>query len=187
MTNIDGLNDGGLIHGFRESGEMRYLDALVRRHIGKVRSMVYPMVLNDSDADDVTQEVFVRVARSIGRFRGEAKFSSWVHRIAVNTTMDFLRRRMRRPVESRNEMPELPDPKPGPVRLTASRELGVDIHDALSKLSPRLRAAITMVAIEGMTTRDAAQACGCLPATLSWRVHQARKILREKLSHRGMS
>jgi len=65
--------------------------------------------------------------------------------------------------------------------------LGADIHDALSELSPRLRAAITMIAIQGMTTRDAAQACGCLPATLSWRVHQARKILRERLNHQGIS
>jgi RNA polymerase sigma-70 factor (ECF subfamily) len=145
------------------------------------------MVLNDSDADDVTQEVFLRVSRGIGRFRQEAKFSSWLHRIAVNTTMDFLRRRSRRPAGSRDEMPDLPDPQPGPAHLAASRELGMDIHDALSELSPRLRAAITMVAIQGMTTRDAAQACGCLPATLSWRVHQARKILREKLNHQGMS
>ncbi len=185
MIDTDGLDDRGLISGFCESGEMRYLDALIRRHIGRVRSMVYPMVLNDADADDVTQEVFVKVSRNIGRFQGRAKFSSWLHRITMNTTMDFLRARSRRPAEARHVFPKLPDPKPGPGRLVASRELGDQIADALDALSPRLRAAITTTAMQGLSTRDAAKACCCLPATLSWRVHQARKMLRENLNQQG--
>jgi RNA polymerase sigma-70 factor (ECF subfamily) len=164
---------------------MKHLDELVKRHIGKVRSMAYSMVLNHSDADDVTQEVFIRMSRGIGGFHGKAKFTSWLHRITVNTTMDFLRCRSRCPVDDREEMPVLPDPRPGPEKLADAWDLGNDIRCALVALSPRLRAALTMVAIQGLSTQEVAHACGCLPATLSWRVHQARRIMRDILNKRG--
>ena len=71
-------SDEQLVERFRDSGDLGHFDELVRRHIGPVRRMAFSMVLNHADADDLTQEVFLRVARGIGNFRGQAKFSTWL-------------------------------------------------------------------------------------------------------------
>jgi len=75
---MDSVTDEHLLGKYAESGELRYFDLLVRRHIGKVRAMIYPMVLNDADADELTQEVFLRVVGSIQGFKGQSAFSTWL-------------------------------------------------------------------------------------------------------------
>ena len=83
---MDNVGDEQLLEKYEESGELRYFDALTRRHIGKVRSMIYPMVLNDADADELTQEVFLRVVGSIQRFKGQSAFSTQKSGIRINRT-----------------------------------------------------------------------------------------------------
>lgn len=90
---MDNVGDEQLLEKYEESGELRYFDALTRRHIGKVRSMIYPMVLNDADADELTQEVFCRVIDGIHSFNHRAAFATWLPRITMNTTCNFLKRR----------------------------------------------------------------------------------------------
>ena len=173
--------DTQLIDRFRETGEMVHFNELVERHVGKVRAMIYPMVLNDADADDLTQDVFLRVVRSIDRFRKKARFSTWLHRIAMNTTYTFLKCRTRRPTEHYAEPPEQPDATAGPASNMAAEEIDTRLEHALARLSPSLRSAITLTAIQGMSVREAAETDGSLAATMYWRVHQARKILRTEL------
>ena len=174
-------SDELLVDRFRETGEMIHFDTLVRRHIGRVRALVYPMVLNHADTDDLTQEVFLRVAEHLARFRNEARFTTWLHRITVNTALGFLRRRERNPVTAQAEVPELADPAAGPGAAAALKEQDVRIAEALAGLSPVLRAAITLTAMEGLGVAEAARAQGCLTATMYWRIHQARKLLRASL------
>ncbi|MEI7879897.1 MAG: sigma factor [bacterium] len=81
---MDDIADEQLLDKYAELGELRYFDALTRRHVGKVRAMIYPMVLNDADADELTQDVFMRVVRNIHGFDRRAAFSTWLHQIAMN-------------------------------------------------------------------------------------------------------
>ena len=175
-------SDDNLIDLFAETGELRHFDALVRRHIGKTRAMIYPMVLNDADADELTQEVFLRAMNGISRFKRKASFSTWLYRIAMNTTRSFLSRKSRSPVEHREDPPDRPDTtRLNPAATMIANEADNQVSDALSSLSPCLRSAITLTAIHGMSVTEAAAADGCLAATMYWRVHQARKILKNKL------
>lgn len=178
---MDGLSDAQLLERFTEHDELRYFEALVNRHVGKVRAMIYPMVLNDSDADDLTQDVFLRVAAGVPRFRRKAQFSTWLYRITMNTVYSFIRRKKRQPFLEQEDPPEPRDVAPDPSLRLAWKEVGGTVAKALESLSPPLRAAITLVAIHGMSPGEAAKIEGCLPATLYWRVHEARRILKKKL------
>ena len=176
------IKDEQLVESFTESGEIRHFDELVSRHIGKVRAMIYPIVLNDADADDLTQEVFLRVVNNISRFRNRARFSTWLHRIALNTTYSFLKKRKRSPMDQREDLAEHPCNTTAPDRSLIAEETDSQVTEALASLSPSLRAAITLTAIHGMSTKEAAQTSDCLRATMYWRVHEARRILKTKLN-----
>jgi RNA polymerase sigma-70 factor (ECF subfamily) len=170
-----------LVTRFQQTGEVRHMDELVRRHIGKVRGLVFPMVLNDADADDVTQEAFLNAVRNIGSFRGQSEFSTWLHRIALNAAYTFLRRKRRRGDEEPDDVGERVDPSAGPDRRVMGLELGVQIGKAMGALPDSLRAAITLTAIHGMSVKEAARTEGCLAATMYWRVFEARRVLGKRL------
>lgn len=178
---MDRSRDEELLREYRETGEICHFEELVSSHIGRVRAMIYPMVLNDADADDLTQDVFLRVAKNIDRFRGTAKFSSWLHRIAINTTYSFLRRRAKNPVDTTDDPPEQASRGSDPSDAIGMKEACDDVSAALAALSPILRSAIVLTSINGMSVRDAAVAEGCLAATMYWRVHHARKLLKDSL------
>ena len=178
---MDEIRDEQLVDYFRESGEIRHFNELVIRHIGKVRAMIYPMVLNNADADELTQEVFLRVVKGISEFRGKSRFSSWLYRITINTVYSFLRKRSNRPAEHYAEPPEQPNDSSDPADTLMSGETDAGITNALASLSPILRSAITLTALHGMSVREAARAEDCLTATMYWRVHEARRILKKKL------
>lgn len=177
------LTDEELIARYRDSGDLQHLDVLVQRHVGGVRAMIYPMVLNATDADDVTQDVFLSVARNLARFEGRARFKTWLHRIAVRAAIDFLRRRACRPAEGAGEacVPPLADGAAGPDAQAVLREEHGRVTRALAGLPPHLRSAITLTILEGHPVREAARLAGCLPATLYWRVHEARRRLKREL------
>ena len=180
------IRDEKLLDAFIESGEIRHFDELVRRHIGKVRSMIYPMVLNDADTDDLTQEVFLRVVDNISGFRKMALFSTWLHKIAMNTTYSFLRKKSRNFIVNYADTPEQPDNSSPPASNLVAEEIDSQIGNALASLSPSLRSAITLITIQGMSVKEAAKVEGCLAATIYWRVHEARRILRNKLRGKGI-
>ncbi len=178
---MEAATDLELVTRFQQTGEVRDMDEFVRRHIGKVRSLVFPMVLNDPDADDVTQETFLNAVRNIHSFRGNSQVSTWLHRIAINTAYNHLRRKKRRACEPEGEINlEQADPSAGPDRRVMGLELGAEIEKALGALPDTLRAAITLTAINGISVKDAARAQGCLVATMYWRVFEARRILGQE-------
>ena len=179
---MDGNSNEHLVDSFQQTGEMRHLDELVHRHMPKVRAMIYAMVLNHADADEITQEVFIRMANGIAGFQKNALFSTWLYRIAMNTTHSFLRRRSRNPVDVHAEPPDQPDRAAGPDRVLMANETGAEIERSLADLSPSLRSAITLTAIQGWGVKEAARIEGCLAATMYWRVHEARKQLQKRLA-----
>lgn len=133
-------------------------------------------------ADDLTQETFLRVIRSLPSFQGKAQFSTWVARIAVNVVREHYRQQRRRPVHSVEQVDDLISWNDSPDKNTRNAEMADDIQAALLELPEEWREAVVLVCIRGYTTSDAAKICACSIATLYWRIHQSRKKLKQRLA-----
>jgi RNA polymerase sigma-70 factor (ECF subfamily) len=132
--------DSELISAFQRSGDSAVFDELVRRHLGHVRAIVYPMVLNDAVADDLTQDTFLRAVRGLRSFRKDCEFSTWIYAIAMNCVRSYLTRRLP-PVASVDHNVESSTsdlPESGAI----SKELSDAITSAMEQLSPKLRSAV---------------------------------------------
>jgi RNA polymerase sigma-70 factor, ECF subfamily len=176
------VDDLQLIALYRESGCRQSLDELMRRNLGPVRNIIYPMVLDEEAADDLTQEVFLKAFRGLAAFDGKAAFSTWLYRIAMNTTYTFLARRKRSPVHFRSDPPDSVDARLDPPEQAAMQsELDGQIARAMESLSPKLRAAIVLTTLQGVNPAEAAKIEGCSTATMYWRIHEARKQLDRQL------
>jgi RNA polymerase sigma-70 factor (ECF subfamily) len=176
-------SDEELVDSFRRTGQTRDLDVLLGRYVGRLRRTIYAMVLNASDADDLTQEVFLRAIRGLPQFSGQSRFSTWLHRVALNTTRRFLRRRAGSPVVPAAVLPDPAGPASDqPEREAMQAEMNQQITAALAELSPPLRAAVALTVLEGISAQEAARIEDCSRATMYWRVHRARKILTQRLA-----
>jgi RNA polymerase sigma-70 factor (ECF subfamily) len=168
--------------GRHAGGDAGALDELVRRHVGRVRSMIFTMVLDHADADDLTQEVFCRALAALPDLRGRTRFARWLNAIAVHTTQSFLASRGRARARL---VPVLADPpaaaRDAPPARLLDGELDGAVTAALAGLSPKLRAAIVLTAVHGLGVAEAAAACRCTLPTFYWRVHRARAILGRSL------
>ena len=175
-------SDDDLIAACRDGHNRPALDQLLERHWRGVRATIYAMVLNDADADDLSQEVFVRVIRGLRGFRGQAKFSTWLYATTMNAVRSFLSRPpgaqrvaddlLKAQVDGRESEPDT---------AAMAGELDGQIAAALGALPPHLRAAIVLTAVQGIGIREAARVEGCAVPTMYWRLHKARKLLRKRL------
>jgi len=174
-------SDEQLLASFQESGQASAAEELVRRHLPRVNAMVYQMVLDESVADDLTQEVFLRALRSLSGFRRQAKFSTWLCRVALNTTYSYLKAVRNSPVRFIPELSEHRSRESAPEGPVLEAELDGEIRAALSELSPKLRGAIVLTSLEELSVKEAAKIEGCTTTTMYWRIHHARKQLRKRL------
>ena len=175
---MEALTDEQLVVGFRDGGNMRYFDELVRRHTPRIRAVIAPMVLDETDTDDLVQQAFINAFRGIHGFRGGSKVATWLHRIAVNAAYSFLRGRQRNIVDAREDPPEeSAAPHEVPDKQCLAQELSAAVQIAIGRLSPKLRAAVSMILMNDMDVAEAARIENCPVATMYWRVHQARKEL----------
>jgi RNA polymerase sigma-70 factor (ECF subfamily) len=144
--------------------------------------MIYSMVLDGSIADDLTQEVFLRAFRGLASFNGQSQFSTWLYRVAMNTTNGFLSRRRRSPVNFRAELPdEYQSSARQPDACIADLELQGAVQAALAELPPKLRAAIVLITMNGIDPGEAARIEGCSRPTMYWRLHEAKRRLKQQL------
>ena len=174
--------DEELVLKFQESESADALEELVRRHLKRVRSMVYQMVLDDAAADDLTQDVFYRAIRGLKQFNSRSLFSTWLYRIVKNTTYRFLEREQRHAkVRSVRDNLENAPREQDPSGSMLDSELSDRVGAAVAELSPKLRAAIVLVTLQGMSIREVAEIEDCTVATIYWRIHQARKLLASRL------
>jgi RNA polymerase sigma-70 factor (ECF subfamily) len=173
--------DEQLMAEFQASRSADAIDELVARHLGTVRNLAYRMVLCNTVADDVTQDVFVKVMHHASSFRGSAKFSTWLYRIAVNTAKEHLRRRRVKLDLSENDGHAASPDHERPEKQVIQDELARKIEHAMAQLSPKLRAAVVLLSMERLTAKEAAAIEGCSVATMHWRIHHARKQLKQLL------
>ena len=136
-------------------------DEVVRDHSGRVYRLAYRLTGNPHDAEDITQEVFVRVFRSLDSYR-PGTFEGWLHRITTNLFLDTVRRKQRQRTDALAEdaAERLPGREPGPEREYEFRHLTDDVQAALDALSPEFRAAVVLSDIEGLSYEEIATTLG---------------------------
>jgi len=174
-----------------QRGDRAAFDALVRRYDREVLRMALRIVQSPEEAQDLYQEAFLKVYRSIGRFRLEAKFSTWLYRVVMNVCLDHLRRQ-----KARNEasMPEgddggsdgvhsIPEDRPvlNPERALQAREIGSRLQAALGRLSPRERLVFEMKHYQGMKLREIGEMCGTSEEAAKNSLFRALQKLRTDL------
>jgi RNA polymerase sigma-70 factor (ECF subfamily) len=160
-------------------------EEVVRDHSARVYRLAFRLTGNSHDAEDLTQEVFVRVFRSLPSYT-PGTFEGWLHRITTNLFLDMTRRRQRIRFEGLGEetAARLSGAEPTPSQAFDDRHLDVDISAALADLPPEYRAAVVLCDIEGLTYEEIADVLGVKLGTVRSRIHRGRAQLRAALEHR---
>ena len=174
-----------------QEGDVRAFEQLFQQYHRGIYNTIYQMTHNDADAADLTQEVFVRAYRALPRLQTPEAFTSWLYRIAVNLSRNWLRDRGRVRVESL-EQPgeegeegntrEIADPNSDPAVLAQTRDMQERVEKAIAGLSPDHRRVVTLHHLEGMPVEEIARIMGCSIGTVKSRLSRAREHLRRKLS-----
>jgi RNA polymerase sigma-70 factor (ECF subfamily) len=174
------------------SGDADAFEHFVRTYQKRIYRLIYTLLRDPSDADSVTQDVFIKAYRAAGEFKGESTFETWLTRIAINTVRDFTRRR--KPAipfsqlgpeddEGAGEVPRGLDPGSGssPEREMMSRDIRRRVAEALLSLSPRQRAVFVMKHYEEKTIAEIGFATGLDAGTIKSHLFRAARKLRAKL------
>jgi RNA polymerase sigma-70 factor, ECF subfamily len=176
------------------AGDAEAFGALVRRHQKRIFRLASHLLRSAAEAEDVTQETFVRAYGALARFDGRSEPFTWIYRIAVNLSLNTIRARKPTVASSPPDDPRIEglliDTKgssASPAELTADRQLAQALIDGLESLSDTLRTTLILVGIDGLSHAEAASVLGCPEGTVAWRVHEARRKLRQYLESRGHS
>lgn len=182
-----------LLEGLRDGRDNAY-EALVSRYQQPVYNLVYRLMDDPGDASDVVQEVFLKVFRNVGSFRGNSSLKTWIYRIAVNEAHNHRRwfaRHRRREVGLEGEeegvrslQDVLCDPGRSPYDLAAGRETRLMVEDALTGVNPVFRAAVILRDIEDMSYEEVAEILQVSIGTVKSRILRGREALRKALAGR---
>ncbi|OBK16115.1 RNA polymerase sigma factor SigE [Mycobacterium asiaticum] len=157
-------------------------DELVRQHADRVYRLAYRLSGNQHDAEDLTQETFIRVFRSVQNYQ-PGTFEGWLHRITTNLFLDMVRRRARIRMEALPEdYDRVPADEPNPEQIYHDSRLGPDLQAALDSLPPEFRAAVVLCDIEGLSYEEIGATLGVKLGTVRSRIHRGRQALRDYLA-----
>ena len=164
-------------------GSLRAFEELYRRHSRRVYGLALRVTGNEQDAADATQEAFVAAFRGIGSFRGQARFATWLYRIAIRECTRVCRRRNQSPAAAEGADDSVADrsPQSDPHRMALGAELKTDFQTALATLPDLDRAVFVLAVLDQLPYADVAEACDLSVAAVKARVHRARVALREEL------
>jgi RNA polymerase sigma-70 factor (ECF subfamily) len=183
--------DRELVDRARE-GDVPAFGELVRRHQVRVHRLAVHMLRDRAEAEDVTQETFIRAFQAVGRFDGRSEAYTWLYRIAVNLSLNRLRARKTARTSHDTDDPRLDgvlvDRRPetaDPAARAQRRELYVVLCQGIDQLSETLRTTLILVCIDGRSHEDVSAILGAPEGTIAWRVHEARRKLKEFLNARG--
>jgi RNA polymerase sigma-70 factor (ECF subfamily) len=174
------------------AGDADAFGSLVRRHQKRIYRLAFHLVRSGAEAEDVTQETFVRAYQAIDRFDGRSEPFTWLYRIAVNLSLNAIRARK----PTRNATPAddpriaglLTETRPSqgdPAGESQRKQLAAALCEGIDALSDTLRTTLILVCIDGVSHEEASHILGCPEGTVAWRVHEARRKLREYLAARG--
>lgn len=158
------------------AGDGQAFESLVRNHYEMVYRCAFRFCGHKEDAEDIAQEVFLKVAKKLGSYDGRASFSSWLYRITMNTGKDLFRKQAKaRTVPYENGVH-------GQAQTSGNPGGGEDILRAMQQLPEGLRQTMALVYGEELSHRQAATILGCAETTVSWRVFQAKRQLKALLT-----
>jgi RNA polymerase sigma-70 factor (ECF subfamily) len=189
MTGLP-LTDEELVARSR-TGDTESFNQLVRRWERQIFALAYRTLGREEDARDVTQETFLRAFRALPGFKGDAKFSSWLYRIALNLCRDWMRRDRRAPmvdVPEGVEIHELAADKQEVASvedLAARAELSAAVAAAMEQLPAEQRNAIILKEYQGLTFQEVAELMNCPLSTAKTRLYQGLTLLRRYLAEQG--
>lgn len=183
-------DDVALMQGVQR-GELRAFEAIVQKYRQPVANLIYRMLGDAAEAEDLTQNVFVQVYRSADRYRVSARFTTWLFTIAKNLCLNELRRRSRHPAESL----DAPHPvhedeprhtladgrQPGPVAALLEEELAAKIQESLLALPENQRLALLLWRDEELAYEEIAAVLGCSLTAVKSLIHRARETLKRRL------
>nr|WP_093940212.1 RNA polymerase sigma factor SigE [Actinoalloteichus hoggarensis] len=157
---------------------------VVQNHADRVYRLAFRLTGNQHDAEDLTQETFIRVFRSLASYK-PGTFEGWLHRITTNLFLDMARRRARLRMEGLPEDTDrLPGGGPSPEEVYNSMHLDPDLQAALDALPPEFRAAVVLCDVEGLSYEEIGATLGVKLGTVRSRIHRGRQALKEALEHR---
>lgn len=168
-------------------GDNSAFEALMEKHMGIIYNIALRMTANQDDAEDMTQEIMIKIFRSLGSFKGNSKFSTWIYRVAVNTCLDELKKKKNKKHlsldaeisgdDGENQI-EIKDDSPSPEKLAEQNELRDMVAAAVKLLSDEHRAVIVLRDIRGMSYSEIAGILGCSDGTVKSRISRARAQLK---------
>jgi len=161
-------------------------DQVVRDHSARVYRLAYRLTGNQHDAEDLTQEVFVRVFRSLANYT-PGTFEGWLHRITTNLFLDGARRKQRIRFDplADDAADKLPGREKTPAQIYEDTNFDGDVQAALDALAPDYRAAVVLCDIEGLSYEEISATLGVKLGTVRSRIHRGRSQLRAALAHRA--
>ena len=175
------------------SGDSESFNQLILRWERPIYALAYRTLGREEEARDVVQETFLRAFRGLKNFRGQAKFSSWIYRIALNLCRDWIRRKRRTPVSQLPDDVDLSElaaeqgPSESVEDLVARRELSAVVEEAMALLPEEQRTAVILKEYHGMTFQEIADLQGCPLSTVKTRLYQGLSVLRKHLKDRTPS
>jgi RNA polymerase sigma factor (sigma-70 family) len=174
-----------------KQGDLLAYDELVRRYQERIYATVYHMTANHEDANDLAQESFIKAYRALNTFKGDSSFFTWVYRIAVNKTINFLKQRKKRTLMSLNDLDFNAEHDPDLVALISDKtprrdlnlaELQEKLYEAMLKLSDVHRLVVTLHDVQGLSHDEISRIMDCNTGTVRSRLFYARQQLQGYLS-----
>ncbi len=167
-----------------KAGDRAAFDDLVRATYSRVHGLALRLTGNEHDADDVVQDTYVRAYRGLRKFRGDARFSTWLHRITANSASTLMGRRQRHRHDDIDAVIDLADRREAndPEYLLQNDAVGVRLRRALENLPERLRNVVVLRDIHGLSHREIAERLDISEAAAKVRLHRARRRLRDGLT-----
>ncbi len=194
------LSDEAIVEEFRQTGDSAKFKSLVRRYQNRIYNAAFRILGSPDEAEEVTQDTFLKVHQGLSGFRKEASFASWIFRIAHNLCVDIVRTKQRRtgvkvvsfdPQSTQNEddpqdqnsaLSQIADPLPSPAQKVDLEEQQVFIEKSLMELPESQRTVVVLHDIEGFQYQEIADIVGTSVGTVRSRLHYGRIKLREILA-----
>jgi len=175
-----------------KAGDGQAFDQLVRRYRRRIYALALHLSGSGSEADDITQDVFLRAFRALDGFEGRSEFFTWVYRMTVNRALNARRDRLRRKeqpmtvpegdLDPRIELAVEIDAHGDPRRAAELRQTYGRLLGALDALPPEMRTTVVLVALQGLSHGEAAVVQKCSEGTIAWRMHEARRRLHDAMA-----
>jgi RNA polymerase sigma factor (sigma-70 family) len=174
-----------------QAGDFDAYDDLVRRYQERIYATIYHMTANHEDANDLAQDTFIKAHRALKSFKGDSSFFTWVYRIAVNKTINFLKQRKKRVQMSLNDLDWNAEHDPDLVALISEKtprrdlnlaELQQKLNEAMQKLSDVHRLVVTLHDVQGLSHDEISKIMDCNTGTVRSRLFYARQQLQAYLS-----